>query len=293
MQINISRKVEGAFEGWKKEVEPLLYNLQIGSKPKELITALSEKLLSAFENDSLIDRYDVYQKLMDYWTETMHDDTYLISTEGWKAEPVAVKNAKGKEVGWTCDLLPKPIVTAKYFDKEQETIDNLKAQAEELEQQMGTLVEENSGEEDLFAEVKNDADKIAKPLIARRLKDIKGQNDYAEEAKVLKEYLELTEKQKALEGKTREAETDLDKKLLDKLKGLSEPEIKSLVVYEKWLKALQDTIKSEVENIAQRLANRTKELALRYEITLPKITTTVDEFSKKVENHLKTMGFKW
>jgi type I restriction enzyme M protein len=291
--LEYSRKVEGAFEGWKKEVEPLLYNLQIGSKPKELITTLSEKLLAAFENDSLIDKYDVYQKLMDYWTETMHDDTYLISTEGWQAEPITVKNAKGKEVGWTCDLLPKQVVISKYFAKEQENIDNLKAQAEELEQQMGALVEENSGEDDLFAEVKNDADKISKPLIAKRLKEIKGENDYAEEAKVLQQYLELTEKQNVINGIIKEAETDLDKKLLIKYKGLAEAEIKSLVVETKWLKTIQDAVRSEIKKTWFELVNRIKSLTERYELSLPQMMKAVSDFSTKVDNHLKNMGFNW
>ncbi len=291
--LEYSRKVEDVFDGWKKEVEPLLYNLQIGSKPKELITTLSEKLLSAFENDSLIDNYDLYQKLMDYWTETMHDDTYLISTEGWKAEPIAVKNAKGKEVGWTCDLLPKQVVISKYFAKEQETIDNLKAQAEELEQQMVTLVEENSGEEDLFSEVKNGAEKISKPMLAKRLKEIKGQNGYAEEAKVLKEYRELNEKQSVINGEIKENETDLNTKLFNKYKSLTDAEVRLLVVGDKWLKTMQDAVKDEIERVSQTLASRTIDLAQRYETTLPKMTVTIDELSKKVDNHLKIMGFRW
>jgi type I restriction enzyme M protein len=291
--LEYSKKVEGTFEAWKKEIEPLLYNLQVGSKPKELITTLSEKLLAAFEHDSLIDKYDVYQKLMDYWTETMHDDTYLISTEGWKAEPVAVKNAKGKEVGWTCDLLPKQVVISKYFAKEQENIDDLKAQAEELEQQMATLVEEDNGEDDLFAEAKNDADKISKPLVAKRLKDIKGQIEYAEEARVLREYIDLAEKQSAVNGTLKEKETELDHRLLDKYQHLTEGETKSLLVEDKWLKTMQDAIKSGINQISQKLDGRIKELAGRYETNLPEMESIVDELTEKVDAHLRKMGFKW
>jgi type I restriction enzyme M protein len=158
---------------------------------------------------------------------------------------------------------------------------------------MGTLVEENSGEDDLFAEVKNDADKISKPLIAKRLKEIKGENDYAEEAKVLQQYLELTEKQNVINGIIKEAETDLDKKLLIKYKGLAEAEIKSLVVETKWLKTIQDAVRSEIKKTWFELVNRIKSLTERYELSLPQMMKAVSDFSTKVDNHLKNMGFNW
>ena len=71
----------------------------------------------------LLDAYDVYQHLMDYWVETMQDDCYLISADGWKAEAIRVieldKKGKAKDKGWTCDLLPKPLLVARYFARER------------------------------------------------------------------------------------------------------------------------------------------------------------------------------
>jgi len=57
--------------------------------------------------------------------------------------------------------------------------------------------------------------------------------------------------------------------------------------------ALHTAIKSEMENISQRLAGRIKELAERYEKPLPELTHEVEGFAKKVDGHLKNMGFKW
>jgi type I restriction enzyme M protein len=37
----------------------------------------------------LLDAYDVYQHLMDYWAATMQDDAYLIAADGWVAKPAA------------------------------------------------------------------------------------------------------------------------------------------------------------------------------------------------------------
>ncbi len=81
-------------------------------KPKELIFQLSEAILTAFSQTNLIDKYDVFQHLMVYWTETMKDDVYFIIEEGWKAEPYAILDKKGKpkKDEWDCDLIPKPLV---------------------------------------------------------------------------------------------------------------------------------------------------------------------------------------
>jgi len=88
-----------------------------------VIAGLSEGLLKHYQGKPLIDAYDVYQHLMDYWGEAMQDDCYLIAADGWKAETyrVLVKNSKGREVdkGWACDLVPKPLVVARYFAREQ------------------------------------------------------------------------------------------------------------------------------------------------------------------------------
>ena len=56
-----------------------------GGHPKALIETIAEALLAAFREAPLLDAYDVYQHLMDYWAETMQDDCYLIAADGWVA----------------------------------------------------------------------------------------------------------------------------------------------------------------------------------------------------------------
>ena len=91
--------------------------------PKALIETIAENLLATFKAAPLLDAYDVYQHLMDYWAETMQDDAYLISADGWVARTTRIletdKKGKTKDKGWTCDLIPKPFIVARYFAKEQ------------------------------------------------------------------------------------------------------------------------------------------------------------------------------
>ena len=59
--------------------------------------------------------------LMDYWSEVMQDDCYIISDNGWKAELTMVKKTKSAEI-WDCELVPKYLVINRYFETEKSTI---------------------------------------------------------------------------------------------------------------------------------------------------------------------------
>ena len=52
-------------------------------------------------------------------------------------------------------------------------------------------------------------------------------------------------------------------------------------------------MKNEIEHISQRLTNRIKELAERYEMPLPEIDQKVLVLENKVNAHLDKMGFVW
>lgn len=49
-----------------------------GDHPKALVETLSEDLLETFRAARLLDAYDVYQHLMDYWAGIMQDDVYCL-----------------------------------------------------------------------------------------------------------------------------------------------------------------------------------------------------------------------
>ena len=124
------------YENWKKKLLPELKGFDKEAKPKLLIDSLSESLLNEFKTAKLLNPYDVYQHLMNYWNETMQDDAYLIAADGWKAETrrviEEVKSGKNKgekkDKGWTCDLLPKEFIVGRYFKTEQDAIASKQAE---------------------------------------------------------------------------------------------------------------------------------------------------------------------
>jgi type I restriction enzyme M protein len=70
------------FDAWRRKQSASLKALKAGCNPKEVITTLAEDLLKHYADRPLIDAYDVYQHLMNYWDDTMQDDVYLIAAEG-------------------------------------------------------------------------------------------------------------------------------------------------------------------------------------------------------------------
>lgn len=286
-------KMNELFSRWKNKSTQTLKEIRPGLKPKEIIFELSTNLLAHYADQTLVSKYDVYQHLMDYWADVMQDDCYLISAGGWKAETyrILVKNKQNKTVdkGWDCDLVPKELVINRYFYKEKEAIEALEAEKETIAGQLAELEEEHSGEEGYFAEL----EKVNKGNVQARLKEIKGDKDAREEIKVLKTYLDLVSKQADINKKIKEAKAELDEKLYAKYPTLTEKEIKTLVVDDKWMASIEKNIQTELDRISQRLAQRIKELAERYETPLPVMDDEVKELEQKVTAHLERMGFAW
>ena len=217
-----NQSVTDLFAKWKKANTPHLKGIAIGGHPKALIERLSEDLLETFRHAPLLDPYDLYQHLMDYWAETMQDDVYMIVSDGWQeaTKPrllIEEKDKKSKEkpdftVGklkFKAQLIPAPLVIARYFAAEQAAIEKLEAEVAAIEQAMEEMAEEHGGEEGLLEAAKNDKDKLTKASIMARLKEIKGDADATDERKVLNDYLALMEKEAAISAKVKDAQEAL------------------------------------------------------------------------------------
>jgi type I restriction enzyme M protein len=73
----------------------------------------------------------------------------------------------------------------------------------------------------LLADAKNDKDKITKTTAKNRLKEIKGDADYADEIDVLENYIKLSDEEADLAKKIKAALAELDKKVLARYKTLT------------------------------------------------------------------------
>jgi len=193
--------------------------------------------------------------------------------------------------GWVSDLVPKALIVAHYFAKEQAAVDGLAVALEAASAALADLEEEHSGEDAVFSGY----DKINKAAVEDRVKEIgrEADADAAEELTVLKRWLALAADEAKGKKKLKAAEVALDTAAKAMYPKLSTAEVQSLVVDEKWLAALRAAIHGEMERVSQRLTQRVKELAERYETPLPQLAERAAGLEARVKDHLRKMGFAW
>lgn len=284
----------------------LLFNLESGFHPKELIHTLSEDLLEKFKPVKLISHYNIYQILMDYWAYTMQDDCYMLSINGWKAgnevrELIPAKDKNGKntykeahdfefnKVRYVADLIPPSLIINKYFQAEQKELDKLQSKLDTASSELESFIEKNSGEEGLLEDAKTDKGTLTKKSIADRLKVTTD----TDEIEVLKEYKKLLDTETKLKKELKTAQDVLSLLVFKKYPTLTIEEVKELVIEDKWLNHVKTQINEEIERVTSTLANRIKTLEERYAEPLPRIDKNVKELTSKVEEHLKAMGLIW
>lgn len=288
------------FGAWRKDVTETLKTLSSKDHPKVVIQEIADKLLTTCAKLPLVDKYDVYQHLMNYWGETMQDDSYIVVADGWKSgnEWVRLQNNKEKDIaglkGLEGKLIPVSLLIRTRFEEEQNDINDLNTELEQILAEMESMKEEHGGEDGLLSEV-IDNDKITKGRVQARLKLITKDPSQAEdgEHEVLSSYASLLEREASAKTALKNAENDLENKVLAMYPRLTVDEIKTLVVEQKWMDVIEGLVVAEVDRLSHTLAGRVQELASRYAETLPHIEHEVEELSKKVDAHLKKMGFVW
>jgi len=301
--------VTALFEEWWTAHEARLRSIGDSTRPKAIIDCLSETLLAQFTDLPLLDAYDVYQKLMDYWDEVMQDDVYLIAAEGWvdAAKPREViwdKNVKEtsdltlKKNKYKMDLTPPALIVARYFAEAQTAIDALQTAQARAAQTLDEYIEEHAGEDGLLADALNNSGNITASSVKARLKTLtpdltmlrETQDDNDAEHDALEHCLFLLNAKLKADKALKDAQLALDMQVLARYATLTEDEIKTLVVQDKWFASIHAAIKGEVQRLTQALTERVRELAERYAQPLPKLEREVKEFSIKVDAHLLKMG---
>ncbi len=268
--INQSGQFAFLLGQWGHEVMPKMKTIGQGVRPKELIADWSELLLNYVKGRSgLVDAYEVYDVLLNYWSDVMQDDCYMIANDGWTYPKVhAVKQGKGdkkKAIMYdeiVCDLLPVNILLNEYFTKETDEITELSVQIDQKQAALDELLEIAGEDEDEQNEVKKSAD-----------------------------YKKIDKDKSALNKTLKEMRTGLTDAVVKKYAALTEEEIKILVVDRKWLKNIVNDCEALMQDITQQIASDVTALAERYEATLNDTEANVKDLEQQVLLSLKEMGF--
>lgn len=178
------------FGAWRNEVKDALLNINADTNPKELIRNMGIKILNAFESAQLLDNYDVYDFLLNYWNEKMQDDVYIIKASGYEAgreiEYVYAQKKQKDENGETVSvddtskmksfegaLISREIIEYEYFGTELLALNELNEKAALLESELDEMREEESGDEGLLVNALNEkGDSIPKANLNKQIKEL-------------------------------------------------------------------------------------------------------------------------
>ena len=291
------------FDAWRRTHAPRLLELAEGDSPKALIRDLSEDLLIRFAGLPLLDRYDVYQCLMDYWDEVMQDDAYLIATEGWReaARPRVLVGGKGNGVKespdltvsrakYKMDLLPPELVVARYFAGERGEVERLLAGEDAIGREVAAFIEENSGDDGPLSDATTATGKVTQAAVKARLKAVGDGPEDREERDALDVCLDLMKAHAKAKRRAKAAQAKLDAKVLARYAALGAAEVADMVVADKWMASIEDAIRGVVERLTGELLDRVTLLEERYAASLPEVSRQVEQRAAKVEGHLRRMG---
>ncbi|MGO1347360.1 MAG: N-6 DNA methylase [Brevibacterium aurantiacum] len=300
-----------AIKKWWDAHREALRGITPTTRPNELIAELGKSLLETFRPSPLIDEYGVYERLMTYWNDVMHDDVALVMSEGWDdaAMPRSArilgydKNKKPKyELAhitfgtgtkaqrWVMDLVPPELIVARCFAKEQAELDAQDAAVEAAGQAIEEYVEEHAVEEGLLFDATDDDGKVTNKTATARLRAAKAEGDDGEEIKVLVHVIGLFKAETAAKKATKEARLKLDQLTLKQYAQLTTADIQSLVINDKWGARVVAGVHAERGALIQKLVQRLNVLGARYEQTVVDLDAEVDELSAKVAEHLAAMG---
>ena len=300
------------FAAWHTQND--LAAIQPGSRPSKLIQQWSESLLDAFKPSSLIEEYDFYQILMDYWAETLQDDVYLIAQDGWPAvkdlaeitkenneaanltvvfeETETDKKGKAKikriSKKYRSEVIAPELVARRYFSDDLAKLEEKQNELERLSQELESHLEEHSGEENVLNDVLDAKGKLSAKLLKTALEEDGIEED---ERAILQTAQTLMTQGKAAKEAVKTLSEALNLAIFKQFGQLSEAEIKQLVVQDKWLATLQSQIENRLENAIQQLISRLNTLEDRYRSPMAELAQEVEIWQSKVDAHLKNMGF--
>jgi type I restriction enzyme M protein len=303
----LQEEVRGVVADWFASHRDQLAKISADTKPAELITMLSEDFLDRFKPVPLLDEYDAYQQLMSYWHETMHDDVFMIMKDGWidAARPRSTIDDKDRKLSenpdlvigtgrkkskFKMDLIPPALVIHRYFADDQAHIDDLNARTEAATQAVEEYVDEHSGEEGLLASAM-DEDKINKTLATARLREARSESDTdLDEVAVLEQLVKLYSAEAAAKKEAKEAQAALDESTLKRYGSLTESDVKSLVLDDKWSATIRNRVSGEVNALTLGLVARIQQLGERYAETVGDLYDELETIEAKVSGHLADMG---
>ena len=276
------------------------------TKPNDLIALMGDELLARFQEVPLLDPYDVYEQLLSYWHETMHDDIFLVMKDGWvdaskPRQPIVDKERKLTEtpdvtVGsgrsaekCKMDLVPPAIIAERYFNAEVSALAALEAAVTAASVAAEEYTEEHAIEDGLLWGAVDD-DKVTKTLATARLRETRREGAEDDEVVALEHVISLFETEAVAKKAAKEARAALDVATVKHYNDLAAGDVQILVLDDKWHATVSSRVGDALRLSMLTLADRVTTLGSRYRETVSAIDSEVEQISQLVSEHLAAMG---
>lgn len=170
------KNIKIIYKRWVKESINDLVNLTENINVNSLIHKLSYNIFDKFKDAGLINNYDIYDILLNYWNEVMHDDISVItanselynnakeieieysSTE--KKQKDGTTKTEKKEKSWDGYLIPKDMIIKYRFRNKLKDIDNVNAEMNIVQNKLQEIIDNIEEDSALFELIENDKIKI-------------------------------------------------------------------------------------------------------------------------------------
>ena len=278
---------------WCEDVSADMYSeVKEECEPKSLIAKWGEMLLEGAKRElKLVAPYNVYEILMKYWAETMQDDCYMVSRDGWKVTLLETKK-NSTFVDLQCDLLPVDVVVDEFYSEELAKITEKRQELEQVNSEMEALQEDN---EDAFDERQYEMlDKVNETNVKKAVTAAKKHKIDAESetVSVWEKYLKLTADKKVISKDLKALVDDLTEKVKEKYAKLAPEDIRTLVIEKKWIAEIKDRSQAESKRVSESISAEVAALNRRYATPLPEMEAEISRLGSKVGEYLKSMGIE-
>jgi len=276
------------------------------TRPNDLIATISDDLLARFRPFPLLDEYDIYERLMTYWHTVVHDDVFLVMREGWvrASRPRSTIEDKDRKLSETpdleigtgrgktkykMDLVPPSLIVVRSFQEDRARVDELNAEAEAATQAVEEYAEEHGSDDGLLADAVNDKGKLTQAAVKDALKAARAVDD-DETIKCAEAAIELLRAETARKQEAKDVQTALDTATLTRYGDISEEDVQSLVLDDKWAATIRNCVAAEVNSLTLDLVTRIQQLGERYAETVGALDAELEKLEARVAAHLAEMG---
>nr|MBA2344518.1 type I restriction-modification system subunit M [Rubrobacter sp.] len=266
---------------------------------------------------------DVYAIVQDGWGvgKTLRD-----ARKGETPE-LAVKVGK-KQVKLVGEIIPAHLVISRFFAGREEELARLAAEMDEAAQKKAEFEEEHGGEDGELSDLEGGRSGVSRGAVLDRVMEIRDdllakfpssspehrqakaikkagfgtaewksgipdEEGFFASLDLLREYLGLVEAENRAKAAHRAASEELTRAVISRYQTLTEGEIQTLVIEDKWMASVQRGVREETDRVARTVAGRVRVLEERYAEPLPDLAAGVESLNERVAEHLRNLGVEW